>query len=186
METVWTDMVLNPVRMRIIQYVLVHPQVTARELGEALEDVPQASLYRHIGKLTQAGILEVAGEKRVRGARQKFYVMAAQPPLSGPGREDVHAAMAALMIALAGDFQRYLLLPGADALRDGASLTTSTLLLTDEEYADLSRRIGEICLQAADNAPAAGRRARRLVMLSHPVDLPDRDDGQSKGENGIC
>ena len=44
---------LNPVRMRIIQHLILHPTATSGEIAAALCDVPKATLYRHIKKLAQ-------------------------------------------------------------------------------------------------------------------------------------
>ena len=38
--------VMNPARIRIAQYFLVHEQGTTAQIGEELSDVPKASLYK--------------------------------------------------------------------------------------------------------------------------------------------
>ena len=40
--------VMNPVRQRIIQYLILHGEGTAKEMQAELSDIPVASLYRHI------------------------------------------------------------------------------------------------------------------------------------------
>ena len=52
------DLLLHPIRLRILVGLLGRP-MTAQQLGEVLEDVPQATLYRQLNKLAQAGVLEV-------------------------------------------------------------------------------------------------------------------------------
>ena len=46
------EIVMNPVRQRIFQYLLLHETGTVKEIRKALPDVPGASLYRHMKLLT--------------------------------------------------------------------------------------------------------------------------------------
>lgn len=38
-------------------------------------DVPPASLYRHVARLVDAGVLAVVAERRVRGAVERTHVL---------------------------------------------------------------------------------------------------------------
>ncbi|WP_262849686.1 helix-turn-helix domain-containing protein [Mumia quercus] len=69
-----TDVVTHPVRLRIVQQ-LGGRRLTTAELREALPDVTQATLYRHVASLVEAGILEVVGERRVRGAVERTLAL---------------------------------------------------------------------------------------------------------------
>src|SRR5215831_1697445 len=61
------DLLLHPVRLRILQTFLGDRTLTTSDLQAELPDVPPASLYRHVGKLVDAGVLAVVSERRVRG-----------------------------------------------------------------------------------------------------------------------
>ena len=67
------EIVMNPVRQRILQYLLVRETGTVKEIRAALPDIPSASLYRHMKLLTEAGILSVVGENRIRGTVESIY-----------------------------------------------------------------------------------------------------------------
>ena len=54
--------VMNPVRIRIAQYLILHEQGTTAQIGEELSDVPKASLYRHMKMLEDAGLIQVVQE----------------------------------------------------------------------------------------------------------------------------
>ena len=56
--------VMNPVRIRIAQYFLVHEQGTTAQIGEELSDVPKASLYRHMKIMEDAGLIRVVQENK--------------------------------------------------------------------------------------------------------------------------
>ena len=63
--------VMNPVRQRIVQYLILHGEGTAASIKEELSDIPTASLYRHIRVLYDAGCIEVVRECRKRGTVEK-------------------------------------------------------------------------------------------------------------------
>jgi len=67
------EVVMNPVRQRIFQYLLVHETGTVKEIRKALPDIPSASLYRHVKILTENDILTVVGENRIRGTVESIY-----------------------------------------------------------------------------------------------------------------
>ena len=71
------DLLLHPVRLRIVQAFLGDRALTTGELHAELDDVPTASLYRHVAHLVDAGVLSVVAERRVRGAVERTYVMRA-------------------------------------------------------------------------------------------------------------
>src|SRR3954469_15482471 len=69
------DLLLHPVRLRIVQAFLGERALTTAELRDELPDIPPASLYRHIALLADAGVLAVASERRVRGATERTYIL---------------------------------------------------------------------------------------------------------------
>lgn len=68
------DVVLHPVRLRIVLQ-FGGSELTTAELRRALPDVTQATLYRHVSALVDAGILAVVQERRVRGAIERTLAL---------------------------------------------------------------------------------------------------------------
>ncbi len=54
------DLLLHPVRLRIVQAFLGDRALTTTELQAELPDVPAASLYRQVARLVDGGVLGVA------------------------------------------------------------------------------------------------------------------------------
>jgi len=108
------DLLLHPVRLRIIKAFLGDRALTTAQLAAELADVPPGSLYRHVARLTQAGILQVVAERRIRGAVERTYVLrlvAAQVGIAEAAAmtRDQHAqAFMAFVAGLLVDFDRYL------------------------------------------------------------------------------
>jgi predicted DNA-binding transcriptional regulator YafY len=168
------DLLLHPVRSRIVKAFLGDRALTTAQLVAELADVPAGSLYRHIALLTKAGVLQVVAERRVRGAVERTYTLrlyAAQIP---PGEaaamtSDEHAqAFVAYVAGLLADFDRYLAAGVPDPARDGAAYHVAAMWLTDAEYADLLRGLQELALPRLANAPAKGRRRRMLYSVFLP------------------
>lgn len=71
------EIVAHPVRLRILHAVGGRDLTTAQLRG-LMTDVPQATLYRHIAALVDAGVLAVASERRVRGTVERTYKLGEQ------------------------------------------------------------------------------------------------------------
>lgn len=168
-----TKSILNPIRMRIIQHLILNQTATASEIREQLSDVPQASLYRHIKKLVDCGILIVASENRIRGAVEKVYSLSKSLPLQDPEADQNKVAMRQIyniLMLILGDFERYFHQnSNADPTKDLLFCTTSTLLLSDEEFMKFTAELGEVFNKILANEPTPERRMRRFTTISSPV-----------------
>jgi hypothetical protein len=171
------DLLLHPVRLRIVKAFLGDRALTTSQLAAELNDVPAGSLYRHVALLTGAGVLQVVGEQRVRGAVERTYtlrLLAAQiqPDEAGAMTPEEHAAaFTAFVAGLLTDFDRYLAAGPADLARDGVSYRVAGLWLTDAELASFLRDIAAVVQPRLANPPGKGRRRRMLysVFLPEPA-----------------
>jgi hypothetical protein len=172
------DLLLHPVRLRIVQAFLGDRALTTAQLAAELDDVPAGSLYRHVALLTKAGVLQVVAERRVRGAVERTYTLRLPAAQIGLGEVAAmtpaeHAqAFMAFAAALLADFDRYLGDDGPDLVRDGVSYRTTALWLTDAEFTELLRELITIVQPLAANAP--GKRRRRRMLTSVIVPAPER------------
>ena len=72
MDTKKADLLLHPVRLRLVM-AMSGAELTTTELAARLPDVAPATLYRHVARLHEGGILTVVGERRVRGGIERTY-----------------------------------------------------------------------------------------------------------------
>ena len=169
------DLLLHPVRLRIVKAFLGDRALTTSALAAELSDVPPGSLYRHIAMLTRAGVLQVVAERRVRGAVERTYTMrlaaaAIQPDEVKAMTLDEHAHAFTVYIAgLMADFERYIASAPADPAGDGAGYRVAAMWLTDDEYADLAREVGAAFQGRLANAPGKGRRRRMVYTVALPA-----------------
>jgi len=180
------DLLLHPVRLRIVKAFLGDRALTTAQLAAELDDVPPGSLYRHIGLLTKAGVLQVVAERRVRGAVERTYtlrIFAAQiqPDEARAMTLDEHAqAFLAYVAGLLADFDRYLASDPPDPVNDGASYRMAALWLTDAELASLARDLSEVFMPRLANPPGQGRRRRLMYTVLLPDVSPSREDGRDQ------
>jgi len=69
------DLLLHPVRLRIVQAFLGDRALTTSALIAELGTSPPPGLYRHVARLVDAGVLAVVAERRARGALERTYVL---------------------------------------------------------------------------------------------------------------
>jgi DNA-binding transcriptional ArsR family regulator len=171
-------LVLHPVRLRIIKAFLGDRALTTSQLAAELDDVPAGSLYRHVTRLTQAGILQVVAERRIRGAVERTYTLRLLAAQVGPGdianwtAEDHSRAFAAFVAGLLVDFDRYLAGEAPDLLRDRVSFGTAAMWLTDDEYAEFLRSLQVLVQPRLANGPGKGRRRRMVSTVFLPAPSP--------------
>jgi DNA-binding transcriptional ArsR family regulator len=172
------DLLLHPVRLRIVKAFLGDRALTTRQLAAELPDVPAASVYRHVGRLTEAGVLHVVAERRVRGITERTYslrLFAAQlqsAEVAAMSPQEHASAFLAYVAGLLGDFDRYLAAEQEDPGRSGAGYRVAAMWLTDAELADYQRELVAISQPGLAHGPGEGRRRRMLytVLLPAPED----------------
>lgn len=185
------DLILHPVRMRIILALAGGGTATAAELAERLADVPPATLYRHLYVLRRGGILAVAEERRVRGATERRFAL--RPGAASLGPDDLAAAtrddhlrwFATYLAGLLDGFGRYLDGGEPDFARDGVGYRQVVLHLADAEVAELSLAVNAALVPFAMQAPSPGRSPRLLATVlmpagatAAPAEQPTRENAQ--------
>ncbi|HUZ02654.1 MAG TPA: helix-turn-helix domain-containing protein [Thermomicrobiaceae bacterium] len=169
------ELLLHPVRLRILKAFLGDRALTTSQLAAELDDVPAGSLYRHVALLTRAGVLQVVAERRVRGAVERTYMLRLLAAQVGPGdaatmTPDEHAqAFTAFIAGLLADFDRYLAAGPPEFGRDGVSYGESAMWLTDAEYAEFLHDITTIVQPRLANPPGKGRRRRMVASVLLPA-----------------
>jgi hypothetical protein len=170
------DLLLHPVRLRVVQAFLGERALTTSDLRRELPDVPPASLYRHVARLVDAGVLSVVGERRVRGAVERTYVLRQASAsidldeVQRMSREDHRHAFVAFVAGLLGDVDRYLERDDFDPVRDGAGYRLAGLWLDDAEFAEFVRDLALVVQPRLAKPPKPGRRRRILGTVLLPGD----------------
>jgi len=170
------DLLLHPIRLRILQSLLGDRSLTTAQLRDELSDIPAATLYRHISKLVDAGVLSVVNERRVRGAVERTYILrtaAASVNLAEVSKmstEDHRKMFLAFVAGLMAEYDRYLEKGNVNLVRDGVSYSLSGMWLSDNELKELRSELITALQPRLANAPKPGRKRWLLGVEIFPGD----------------
>lgn len=173
----FAELVLNPVRLRVLQRIRLEGECTAKDIAAALEDVPRATVYRQVKALEEGGAIRVERTRHVRGAVEKAYALSER--LSAPRGRDARSLSAAAHLASMGSMDEYLARELSDPVADRVFFQTVELWATDEEYDELLAGIARVLEPYARNGGREGRRRRSLSLVSAP---PEEADGGQEGD----
>lgn len=172
------DLLLHPVRLRIVHSMSGGRILTTSDLCARLPDVPKTTVYRHVGLLAEAGLLEVEGEQRVHGAVERRYRLRRERPAIDPDTaasmslDDHRRGFAAAIAGLLAEFNTYLGREHADPTADSVGYRQIPLWLTQEEVAGLISEVRSAITPKLNNKPAPGRGLYLLSPILFPIGEP--------------
>ncbi|MDX3006343.1 helix-turn-helix domain-containing protein [Kribbella solani] len=164
------DVLLHPVRWRIVQRVLGR-EVTTTDLKRDLPDVPTTTLYRHVAALIDAGYLTVVRERKVRGTTERTLGLD-----NTKGHMDQREARAMtpeqhrqlflmLLTRLAADFDRLIESDDLYPRMDQVGYLQMALYLTPEDMTTFRTAFHALVEPYLKQTPGRDRVALSLVAL---------------------
>lgn len=176
MDTV--ELLLHPVRLRIVHALSGERTLTTSQLRARMPDVSKATMYRQVSLLAEGGILEVDGEQRVGGAVERHYRLCRARAMIDAGTaaaaspEDYRRAFATAMAALLGEFNAYLDRGHADPTADSVGFRQHALWLRPDERDELIGEMRRAIVPRLGNEAAPGRRQHLLSLILFPIEDP--------------
>ena len=170
------DLILHPVRLRIILAFGGGRRLTPQQAAAVLADVPQATLYRQIERLFRGGVLAIAAEKRVRGAVERTYVLAeggaslSPEDLARASRDDQLGYFTAFAAGLIAQFDQYMQRADIDFSRDGVGYRQLVLHLSDSEFAEMVAALNVAIGPFLSYGSRPGRKRRAFATVLMPLD----------------
>ncbi len=170
------DVLLHPQRLAIVR-ALSGAQLTTKELAARVSDIPQATLYRHVALLLEAGIVSVVSERKVRGTPERTYALGpnailTQEAFEQATPEDHFRYFTTYLAGLLDEFGRYLQRPDPDLQEDGVGYRELVLNLTDDEFRELLTELRAAIAARADHELTPDRTPRLISTVTVPVDRP--------------
>lgn len=169
------SVILNPIRMRIIQALIKNKEMTVQQIAKELPQVPQATLYRHLNKLLKANAIVVVKENKIRGTVEKTYGLEKDPYLSitkeldKDGKEEYLNLFYNYLMILLGDFERYISIETSDLAKDGVTFRSAAIYLSDEEYREFLGDLINAFDKIRDNKASPDRRLRKISTIVMPT-----------------
>lgn len=172
------SLLLHPVRMAIVQNLLGGRNLTVQQLGEQNPEVPQATLYRHIHKLLESGVIEIVQENQVRGTVERVYGLAGHvtgdldADFLNASTQEKKRYFFTYLIDLMNTYESYIGSEGIDMVRDGLTYRRGRYYMNDEEFEQFVRDLQKAYMKILHNEPGEGRRARTvgLVIVPDPLE----------------
>ena len=185
MTTSKADILLHPVRLRIVLALSSDRRLTTAQIADYLPDVAHATLYRQVAILADAGLLEAVDERRVRGGVERTYALVSDAAYLGP--EDVAAmstdeqvrGFAVFAGLLIDGFSRYVSDARAQPVADLVGYRQFPLWLDEAEGRELVERLRSAIGPFLENDARPGRGRVLLSTILFPdlgapePDLPD-------------
>jgi Helix-turn-helix domain len=167
------NLLLHPVRLRII-LAAANRQVTPQQLVNELPDIPQATLYRNINTLAEAGILVVVQERRVRNTFEKTYALPQEglsltyEDLKNAQPEDYIRLFTQYLGQLLGYFVRYIQRGNVDFAHDKVLFEMFPVYLSEMETQALGQALNAAILPYMKNGSSPDRQRLIFGLMSIP------------------
>ncbi|MFC0624194.1 helix-turn-helix domain-containing protein [Kribbella deserti] len=174
-----TELLMHPVRLRIVQAVFDGTPFTTQELRERLPDVSRATMYRQVEILLDGGLLEIDSEERVHGAVERRYRLHSARSLIDRDTaeamtvDDHRRGFVASTASLLAEFSAYLDQDDANPAADLVSYRQIPLYLSDSEKAALIDALVALLHAHAGNDPSPDRRRHLLAATLFPTEPVD-------------
>lgn len=188
MANATANLLLHPVRLRILQTLGGADELTTAQLRERLPEIPPATMYRHLTTLIEAAILEVAAERPVRGTVERTYrirrdaALVDDDALATMTKDDHRRAVAAFAGAILSDFERYLLREDSEPPRENLLYRQGAVWVTDAEFAALVDDIESAVARRTGTTIGDGRTRHLFSFAFVPDKTAVRAADQAPGQ----
>ncbi|MGA6167797.1 helix-turn-helix domain-containing protein [Amycolatopsis magusensis] len=166
------ELLVHPVRLRIVHALTGDRALTTAELCDRTPDVSKATVYRHVSLLADAGVLEVDGETRVRGAVERRYRLSRERAVIDAvvAPEEHRRGFAVAMTILIAEFNAYLDREHADPAADSVGYRQHAVWLDPAELAELITGLRQAIVPHLNHDPAPHRTQYLLSPILFPIE----------------
>ncbi|MGP4094027.1 helix-turn-helix domain-containing protein [Nonomuraea sp. KM90] len=172
------ELLAHPVRLRVVHAMSGGRLLTTSQLCARIPDVSKATLYRHIDLLATGGILEVADERRVRGAVERRYrlrqdlAVIDNAMVESLSLDDHRRGFATAMAILLAEFNAYLDRDHADPVEDLVGYRQHAVWLSHDELHDLISDLRSAIAPRLANQSTPDRAQYLLSPILFPLETP--------------
>ena len=170
-----TDLLLHPVRLRIVHATFDGRPFTTTELLERMPDVSKATMYRQVALLVDNGLIGIDGEERKGGAVERRYRLQPSRAIidadtaAAMSNDDHRRGFGASLATLLAEFGSYLDQEDADPTADMVSYRQVPIWLTSDEKRALYDRLLEAIRPYLSHDATPARRRHLRAGLVRPA-----------------
>ena len=178
MEIRKVELIIHPIRIRILRALLFGPQTT-QDLAEQLPDVPKSSLYRHLKLLLDGELIGIAETRLVQGIQEKVYELVQMPQISraemaGYSAEEHLRFFTTFMTILLQGFADYLA-ADPDFKTDNFGYTEVEVWATPEEFDTFTQKLNAAIMPLLRQEERDGRQKYKLATVVFPLAKNPKD-----------
>ncbi|MFD6295818.1 helix-turn-helix domain-containing protein [Streptomyces sp. NPDC060235] len=184
------ELLAHPVRLRVVHAMRGGRELTTADLCDRIRDVSKATVYRHVELLAAGGVLEVALERRVRGAVERRYRLRRDRAAintdmaSSLSLDDHRGAFAAALAVLTAEFSAYLDRDTADPVGDMVGYRQHAVWLSPGELHGMIDGMREAIAPHLANQPSPDRTQYLISPILFPVEAPPTETGTDNTTTG--
>ncbi len=178
------DLLLHPARLAILEALAQRP-MTTHELSDALPDVPQPSLYRHLKILLEAGMISISETRPVRGLLERVYTLQSSihmdpDDVAGLSKAEHLHYFITYTAGLLQGFANYLSRASEpiDFLGDQVGFNEFTFNANSEEMEEFHRTLQSALQKLAGLPQGENRSRRKFALISFP--LPRKENAHDR------
>ncbi|HBL8595286.1 TPA: helix-turn-helix domain-containing protein [Clostridioides difficile] len=157
-------LILNPARLRILQYIRLYGSVRTSDIVKYLNDIPRATVYHHVKILEENNMIEVIKENRVRGTIEKVYAL--KEYTTSMEGETFVALSTAFYVGLMQEMNEYFSRKEQDHKKDNVFFSSALLYMSDNEYENLLKSIADLLKPYIEQKPKSNLKLRKLSIIS--------------------
>ena len=171
------ELILHPVRLRLL-LELVKGERTVDDLHAVIPQVSRATLYRHLYRLVQGGVVRVTSQRAVRGTVEKTYALVTEhlsldeTAFNRLSREEHLEFFITFLSSLLNDYARYLTTRSTPNLRaDGVGYHKYVLFLSEDEFSAFVRALNQALIPFLEKTPTPERTPRLFATILMPAEF---------------
>ncbi len=157
-------LLMNPIRIMIMQYLTTHETATASEIISIIDNVSRATVYNHIKILEENGLLCVVKENQIRGTIEKVFSL----NKSNKNFNTEYTSIINCLIYLMVDFQNYFEDKPRDIKSDMLFVDRTILFLDKPEFENFFQEYTDLCKRYFKFSSAENRTGRTISLISSP------------------
>lgn len=158
------NLLMNPVRIMIMQYLTTHKTAIASEIITHLSNVSRATVYNHLKILEENNLISVIQENQIRGTVEKVYSIKEV-------EDDNHASYTTVinyLLYLMMDFQKYFENTQGVMHEDMLYVDRTVMYLNDKDFQSFFQEYTELCEKYFSNESMTDKRGRTISLISSP------------------
>ena len=174
MEKIIMGILTNPVKCKLFLEIQKCGETTAKHLAETFSDIPPATLYRYLKRMTNDKVIKVVNQIQVRGALEKTYAVAIDLSkkfndlLENNSGGAYMQSFLQFILGFAELFQNYCKQDDINIAEDKSGFSLAPLYLTDDELETLVKNIRKAIQPYDNNTPTKERKLHSIGVIISP------------------